>query len=141
MEELAKNVTRVRDAVAAYCDKHHIAPTFTTCDVFDIKNTEHWVKEWPRGERTGCYAFYSEAGALLYIGRADCLAWRLDDYFVNVESQKIGTVKNAEEWWTIPPRYLQTIAVNEPWKHLSLEMYLIRHLHPSDNKAMRLKDT
>ena len=28
MEELAKNVTRVRDAVATCCGKYHIAPAF-----------------------------------------------------------------------------------------------------------------
>ncbi len=34
MEELAKNVTRVRDAVATYCGKYHIAPAFAICDVY-----------------------------------------------------------------------------------------------------------
>jgi len=34
MEELAKNVTPVRDAVATYCGKYHIAPTFAICDVY-----------------------------------------------------------------------------------------------------------
>ena len=30
-------------------------------------------------------------------------------------------------------RYVQTIAVNEPYEHLSLEGYLIRDLNPPDN--------
>jgi len=34
MEELAKNVTPVRDAVATYCGKYHIAPAFAICDVY-----------------------------------------------------------------------------------------------------------
>ena len=34
MEELAKNVTRVRDAVATYCGKYHIATAFAICDVY-----------------------------------------------------------------------------------------------------------
>ncbi len=43
MEVLANNVTELRDAVATYCAKYHIAPAFAICDVFDIKDPQHWA--------------------------------------------------------------------------------------------------
>ena len=95
-DDLAMNAKALRDAVAAYCTKYCIAPAFPICDMFDIENPTDWAKNWPFGERSGCYAFYSKNGELLYIGKAARLEWRVGQYFSNDEARKCGV---AKDWW------------------------------------------
>ncbi len=129
---------RLKNAVAAYCDKYCITPRFEISDVFDIKNTEHWARPtWPSHDRAGCYAIYSASGDLLYIGESGRLEYRLDNWFTQDETGQHG-VHHADHGWSKEPCLVQTIPVNEPWEHRSLELYLIQNLHPPDNTSGRV---
>jgi len=126
----------LRDAVDIYCNKYCIAPAFQICDLFDIENPTDWDKDWPFGDHSGCYAFYCKNGGLLYVGKADTLRSRVQQYFVTDETRKCGIAKN---WgWSAPPRFVQTIRANEIYEAPSLEAYLIGRLHPTDNQHYRI---
>ena len=99
-----------------------------------------WTTEgWPFATDYGCYAFYGDSGDLLYIGKASLadLGSRLSCYFLPDQTRAIPKAKG----WSFPPQFLQTVRVNERYEAPSLEEYLIRHLHPSDNTLARVRPT
>lgn len=124
---------RFKEQVSAYCKLYCIAPVFPISCPWDIEVGYQRNLQFPDAGAAGCYAIYSEDGDLLYIGKAsvkNTLGRRLDTYFMGVRSPTPGGPKGN---WKSPPKYIQTIRVNEPFEAPSLEEYLIKNLRPCDN--------
>lgn len=94
---------------------------------------ENWRDEYiPFRGSPGCYLFFDKEGRLLYIGKATNLGARVGSYFASSPfAPKHGHV------WSSAPHYAFIIQVEEVWEAPSLEEFLIRELHPTDNTRSR----
>jgi hypothetical protein len=110
-QPLKKGVERVRE-VEEYCRPRHIE-MFEISDLYDLPHDWPANREFPNSKTPGCYAFYDEAGELLYIGKASrTMGERIASYFRwNRDQKRLETVDRG---WTREPRYVQTIAVWHP---------------------------
>ena len=129
------DVQRLKSKVIKYCGKcrNPALPLFEISRLYDLQ-TEWKSTEFPYSDDHGCYVFYSETYKLLYIGKASlkhALGARIAGYFRwNIERE---TLVADGEWKPSPPRFLQTVKVNEAFEAPSLEEYLLRELDPPAN--------
>jgi hypothetical protein len=111
-------------------------------DLFPLRGPEktpcggRWPESWPHLSRAGVYAFLSDEGELLYIGKAsfrNSLAARLSTY-CGYEAGP-GTPCRLYHQWKTNPRYVVTIAVPEStrFEASALEEFLIGELQPPEN--------
>jgi len=124
---------RLEQQVSAYCRRYGITPAFPTSPLWNIEDGYRRNLQFPDAGATGCYAIYSKDGDLLYIGKASLshtLGARLYSYFTGIRSPVPGNPKGD---WKKPPKYIQTIKVNEPFEAPSLEEFLILKLQPFNN--------
>ena len=113
-----ENMSKLREAVELYCQRHSISPAFEPSPLYDLQRDWH-DKEFPNSRGPGCYIFYAENGDVLYIGKASfrhSLGSRIVSYF------RGG--KPKDNWSRGGPRYLQTVPVAEAWQAPSLEEFL-----------------
>jgi GIY-YIG catalytic domain len=132
-EKQAFSTERLERQVSEYCVRYGIAPVFPISPLWNIEDGYQGNLQFPYTGATGCYAIYSQDGKLLYIGKASLnhtLGGRLDSYFMGVRSSAPGAPKGN---WNSPPKYIQTVQVNEPFEAPSLEEYLILKLQPCEN--------
>lgn len=137
IEALKAAERSVRTAVEDYCKLHGIG-AFSFSEVYDLQND--WFKStFPNSGRAGCYVFYDETGKLVYIGKASLnsnLGFRIGTYFHRDKVRDVTEPRPGQKWKTpLPPRYLQTIPVDEPYQAPSLEEYLILKLQPPGNTS------
>lgn len=78
----------------------------------------------PVSYKSGCYALYSEAGELLYIGKASNTK-SVSSRLVRFRYNPVG--------WEPAPALVQIIEVSEPFEAPSLEEFLIGELQPRFN--------
>lgn len=96
-----------------------------------------WPEPWPHPLRAGVYAFLSDNGELLYIGKAsfrNSIAARLSTY-CGYEAGRGSQCLLYHQWKTAAPRYVVTIAVPEStrFEASALEEFLINELQPPEN--------
>ena len=127
----------LENAVREYCARYHIKQ-FEISDAYDLH--KQWQDDYfPHTDSAGCYAFFTEGGDLLYVGKASCgnsLGHRIATYLKWNKSS--GELDRTGSWhWTGEPKILRTIPVHEAHQAPSLEEYLIERLHPPENRAGR----
>jgi excinuclease UvrABC nuclease subunit len=128
------DTTKAREIVSEYCRRYGISPSFEMSDIYHL-TAENWLNPIPFTNNAGCYFFYAEDGALLYVGKASDLAGRVTSYFESAPS-----FRPRHQGWSMPPRYLQTVKVHDPHEAPSLEEYLIQKLQPPDNKLGKSRE-
>ena len=92
-----------------------------------------WPDPWPNGESPGVYLILGERMKLLYVGKAACLAKRLNEYFRYTKDDNRGC-HIVHDTWVERPSFLATVALKRTFEASSLEEYLIHTLHPSENR-------
>lgn len=126
---------RAHAAVRRYCRKYGISPSFPVSGVYEL-STDNWRRTtFPFATAAGCYLFYSGDRQLLYVGKVSLthsIGARVASYF-----RSLPELAPVHSGWSMPPRYLQVVRVNEPYEAPSLEEYLIRELDPMDNTRGR----
>lgn len=118
-------------AIESYCSKYNIEPRFQLSPIYAL-TSENWKNSIPFHLDQGCYFFYAEGGALLYIGKASFkndLAGRVVTYF-----RTRPTFALRHDSWIKPPAFLRTVKVNFAYEAPSLEEYLIQELQPAQNR-------
>jgi hypothetical protein len=128
-----KEQARLREQVKEYCTRYAISPAFPISPPWNIDDGYQRNLQFPDVGNTGCYAFYSSEGELIYVGKTSLnqtLGARLGSHFLGIRSSTPGLAKGT---WKSLPKYIQTIAVREAFEAPSLEEYLILKLQPSEN--------
>jgi hypothetical protein len=99
----------VREAVEAYCARYHIAPAFEISELYDL-HTEWTVKNYPFEHDRGCYVFYTDSHALLYIGKAsrNDLGSRLYTHLGGNPNHAM--TRHLSERWGSTPRFSRRFA-------------------------------
>jgi hypothetical protein len=112
---------RVQAYIDHYCTQHRRPdrPSFIKHD-FTVASWEGT----PVSHKAGCYILYSEAGELLYIGKAS-----------NTKSvgSRLVRFRYAPVAWEPAPALVQIIEVSDPFEAPSLEEFLIGELQPKFN--------
>ena len=112
------NFSDLENAVREYCARYHIW-LFRISEPYDLYGS--WqTTSFPYAESTGCYAFFDEAGTLLYIGKASCgstIGRRADTYF---EWRDDALQSSGSQHWKGRATTLRTIPVHEPHQAASL---------------------
>jgi len=93
----------------------------------------HTLTSWwkiPESRRPGCYAIFSEAGLLMYIGKASNGAYVGGRLAAHLR-------KLRAEWIPLAPGHVQIVEVDEAFEAPSLEEFLIRELQPPLNDRGR----
>lgn len=129
--ELGPDTTGTGKAIETYCSKYNIEPRFELSPIYAL-TTDNWKNSIPFHLDQGCYFFYAEDGALLYIGKASFkndLAGRVITYF---RTRPMFELRH--DGWIKAPAFLQTVKVNFAYEAPSLEEYLIQELQPAQNK-------
>lgn len=87
-----------------------------------------WEKHpWPGARHPGVYLIFDADVDLRYIGCANVLGRRLNDYFKYISGR--GSVcRVVHTGWRSPPRFVATITVEKPFEAGALEEYLIGKL-------------
>jgi hypothetical protein len=107
-----------------------------------LDGVEHrWPdSSWPSADQPGIYAFLSETGEIIYIGKAsmsNTLGSRLSAYTKYGEKNSDGsaTCQLKHSGWNPEPRYVVTVGLKKEFSFEApaIEEYLIIRLSPSNN--------
>jgi hypothetical protein len=104
-------------------------PRLSPLKVFELHTLTSWWKT-PASRRPGCYAIFSEAGSLMYIGKASNGAYVGGRLAAHLR-------KLRQEWILLAPGHVQIVEVDEAFEAPSLEEFLIRELQPPLNDRGR----
>lgn len=80
--------------------RYNITPAFPVSSLWNVEEGYRENRQFPDASATGCYAFYSEDGELLYIGKASLnhtLGARLADHFMGIRSATPGAPKPGDK--------------------------------------------
>ncbi len=93
-----------------------------------------WNDPYPNAGRSGVYLIFGKTGMLLYVGKASMgatLGGRLGTHFAGKKECRLLSTD-----WTERPTFVATIAVPQgmSFEAPALEEYLIKRLHPCDNR-------
>jgi hypothetical protein len=116
------DVSRLQACVDHYC-AHHRHPDRAKFIAHDVHTMTSW-EGTAISYKAGCYALYSGAGELLYIGKASNSK--------SVESRLVRSRYNPVTW-DPAPAFVQIVEVSEPFEAPSLEEFLITELQPRFN--------
>ncbi|MCZ6743984.1 MAG: GIY-YIG nuclease family protein [Alphaproteobacteria bacterium] len=102
---------------------------------YDLKTD--WPDRWYLAAEQGVYLIFDENKHLLYVGKASMesnLGARLSSYFQYDPNNRNKCITNPRhDWGADKPRYVQAIAVEEPFEAPALEEYIISQLKPPAN--------
>jgi hypothetical protein len=116
--------TALREYVAIYCGKYRnpqLEP-FVVCEPHNMKS---WYRT-PEASKPGCYVFYSDAGEVLYIGKAS-LTRDVGDRLAAHDYRK------PRASWRKQAAFVQFVSVSEAFEAPSLEEFLLTRLSPIGN--------
>jgi hypothetical protein len=118
--------TKLRKAVQCYCATH-LHPSRVPFAVYEYPTMTAWEGEPPSYQR-GCYAVFSAAGELLYIGKAS-LKNTIGGRLVEIRKKPMRNGEIAVS--------ACLVTVHDHFEAPSLEEFLIRELRPKWNSVGR----
>jgi hypothetical protein len=101
----------------------------------DTPTSANWPDDWPLAARPGVYLIFGDKMQLLYVGKTGWLGSRLSDYF-KYSAGPGSACRVVHGGWRNRPMFIATIAVAESFESAALEEYLIRTVHPQENKLL-----